>query len=275
MRHFEIVSHRFDNCAIRVKKNLRYDTPAQENNKDYKMIFGVIKKMNRKKKYVDSIRDSHDVIAYLMIIYNYITAQSFIGDGVGIFRSAQFKESFVPPQEMPEGVKKFLKNWNSSGGRYSKDVSGHDMLELDAYVHMTSPIRRLVDMLNMMIMLEKCGSSISEKARAFYTRWTSDSSIEYINTTMRSIRKVQNDCSLLKICMDDPTVQEKVYEGYIFDKLVRNDALYQYMVYLPEINMVNRFTSRYDKNNLSKQNFKIYVFTDQHSLKRKIRVEVQ
>ena len=48
--HFEIVSHRFDNCAIRVKKNLRYDTPAQENNKDYKMIFGVIKKMNRKKK---------------------------------------------------------------------------------------------------------------------------------------------------------------------------------------------------------------------------------
>ena len=26
---------------------------------------------------------------------------------------------------------------------------------------------------------------------------------------------------------------------------------------------------------LSKQKFKIYVFTDQHSLKRKIRVEVQ
>jgi hypothetical protein len=39
--------------------------------------------------------------------------------------------------------------------------------------------------------------------------------------------------------------------------------------------MVNRFTSRYDKQNLSKQTFKIYVFTDQNSLKRKIRVEVQ
>jgi hypothetical protein len=75
--------------------------------------------------------------------------------------------------------------------------------------------------------------------------------------------------------MDDPQVQETVYDGYIFDKLVRNDALYQYMVYLPEINMTNRFTSRYDKENLTKQKFKIYVFTDQHSLKRKIRVEVQ
>jgi len=272
---FKIISHRFDNCIIKVEKNLRYGTKAQETNVHYKKLFNIIKKMNRKHKYVDSINDSHDVIAYLMIIYNYLSAQRFISEGVGIFRSAQFKDTFVPPEDMPQGVRKFLKNWNSTGGKYSKDIGSHDMLELDAYVHITSPIRRLVDMLNMMTMLDIHGWKMSEKAKAFYARWTSDSNIEYINTTMRSIRKVQNDCSLLKFCMDDPTVQQKIYEGYIFDKLVRNDALYQYMVYLPEINMVNRFTSRYDKQNLSKQTFKIYVFTDQNSLKRKIRVEVQ
>ena len=92
---------------------------------------------------------------------------------------------------------------------------------------------------------------------------------------MRSIRRVQNDCSLLKICMDDEDTLNTIYDGYIFDKLIRNDALYQYMVYLPELNMVNRFTSRHDKTNLTKQQFKIYVFTDQVSLKRKIRVEIQ
>ena len=271
----EMIDCKILNTCITVKKNLRYGTAAQETNTHYKKLFGVIKKMNRKHKYVDSINDSHDVIAYLMIIYNYLSAQRFISEGVGIFRSAQFKDTFVPPEDMPQGVKKFLKNWNSTGGKYSKDIDSHDMLELDAYVHITSPIRRLVDMLNMMTMLDICGWKMSEKAKVFYAKWTSDSSIEYINTTMRSIRKVQNDCSLLKFCMDDPTVQQKIYEGYIFDKLVRNDALYQYMVYLPEINMVNRFTSRYDKQNLSKQTFKIYVFTDQNSLKRKIRVEVQ
>ena len=105
---------------------------------------------------------------------------------------------------------------------------------------------------------------MSERLRYFMLD-TSDSSIEYINTTMRSIRKVQNDCSLLKICMDDPTIQENVYDGYIFDKLIRNDALYQYMVYLPEINMVNRFTSRYDKDNLSRRNLKFrYSSTNIH-----------
>ena len=60
-----------------------------------------------------------------------------------------------------------------------------------------------------------------------------------------------------------------------FDKITRNDALYQYMVYLPELNMTNRFTSRHNKTNMTKQKFKIYVFTDQVSLKRKIRVELQ
>ena len=57
--------------------------------------------------------------------------------------------------------------------------------------------------------------------------------------------------------------------------MIRNDSLYQYMVYLPEINMVNRFTSRHNKKNLSKQQFRIFVFIEQNTLKRKIRVEVQ
>ena len=131
-------------------------------------------------------------------------------------------------------------------------------------------------MLNIMILQENEGLyDMSIEAKKFYNYWTQDSSLEYINTTMRSIRKVQNDCSLLKICMEDASILEKIYEGFIFDKIIRNDALYQYMVYLPEINMVNRFTSRYDRKNLSNQSFKIYVFVDENSLKQKIRVEIQ
>ena len=272
---YEVVDYKFYNSVIKLKKNLRYDTKEQENFPDYKELFKTISIMNKRKKYTDSIDSSHDVVAYLMILMNYLSAKELIKLKCGVFRSAKFNQSFVPPEELPKGVKKFLKNWNSQGGKYSKDVGDHDMLELDAYVHITSPIRRLVDLLNIIILQDKLGWEMSVKSKEFYERWTNDSSIEYINTTMRSIRRVQNDCSLLKICMDDPQVQETVYDGYIFDKLVRNDALYQYMVYLPEINMTNRFTSRYDKENLTRQKFKIYVFTDQHSLKRKIRVEVQ
>ena len=272
----KIVEYTFNNSVIRLKKNLRYDTKEQEGYGDYKILLEQIKFMNRQKKYMDSIDTSHDVVAYLMINMNYLSAKELIKVKSGIFRSAKFSDKFVPPEEIPSDVKKFLKNWNSMGGKYSKEFGDHDMLELDAYVHITSPIRRLVDLLNIITLQDKLGLyKMSDKAKEFYERWTSDSSIEYINTTMRSIRKVQNDCSLLKICMEDLKVLEKTYDGYIFDKMTRNDSLYQYMVYLPEINMVNRFTSRHNKKNLSKQQFRIFVFTEQNTLKRKIRVEVQ
>ena len=272
----EIIDYTFNNCVIKVKRNLRYDTDEQEHFKDYILLKPIVHAMNRKNKYIDSIDTSHDVVAYLMITMNYISARELIRLNTGIFRSAKFGSNFNPPENVPSDVKKFLKHWNSLGGKYSKHFGQHDMLELDAYVHITSPIRRLVDMLNIITLQDKLGLvKMSSSAKEFYDRWTNDSSIEYINTTMRSIRKVQNDCSLLKICMDDTETLNTIYDGYIFDKLIRNDALFQYMVYLPELNMVNRFTSRYDKPNLTKQKFKIFVFTDQVSLKRKIRVELQ
>ena len=45
----------------------------------------------------------------------------------------------------------FLTIWNSSSGHYDlyDERKCHQMLELDAYIHCTSPIRRLVDLLNM------------------------------------------------------------------------------------------------------------------------------
>ena len=167
--------------------------------------------------------------------------------------------------------------WNSFGGKYTtfKGLESHDMLDLDAYVHITSPIRRLVDLLTM-FELQDCLNifNYNDATRNFYNKWTNDESIEYINKTMRSIRKVQNDCSLLNICMNDKDILNKVYDGFIFDKIIRNDRLFQYMVYIPELKMSNRFTSRYDCVNLSKQQFTIFVFIDENKLKQKIRVEM-
>jgi exoribonuclease R len=271
----DIVDYNFYNSVIKVKRNLRYDTEEQENYDDYKKLFSLVEQMNTINKYSESIDNSHDVVQYLMVNMNYLSAKELIKLESGVFRGAKFNDTTVSTEEMSSGVKKFLKNWNSSGGKYSKKFGDHDMLQLDAYVHITSPIRRLVDLLNIMTLQDKLGLLVmSGKARTFYERWTSDSSIEYINTNMRSTRRVQNDCNLLEMCMNDTNILDKVYDGYIFDKSQRDDK-FQYTVYLQQLNMVNRFTSRHVKKNFTKQKFKIFVFTDQYSLKRKIRVEIQ
>lgn len=273
----ELLNYEFLNTSVIVKENFVYNSKKQLEYEPYKKMERFIKRLNKKRKYTDHIGDSHDTVAYLMIFMNYISAKELVKHKRGIYRSAKYNDNCDIPEHTPNEIKKFLKMWHSFGGKYTKfqNIEGHDMLDLDAYVHITSPIRRLVDLLSMIELQDCLGLfKYNQNTEAFYKKWTNDEALEYINTTMRSIRKVQNDCSLLNICMNDQEKLNKEYDGYIFDKIVRNDKLYQYMVYIPELKMSNRFTCRYDKTNLSKQRFKIFVFIDQIRLKQKIRLDL-
>ena len=274
--NYNIVSYKFLNTKIRIWRNYRYDTTELENNNILK-TYKIVKELNKKHKYVDNITTTHDMIAYLMILMNYYSARELKSKRTGIFRSAKLNKSYQPPDIVPDEVGKFLKIWHSFGGKYTKyeKMESHDMLDFDAYVHITSPIRRLPDFLNILKLQDVLGLvKLEGEALDFYNKWTSDKSIDYINQTMRSIRRVQNECNLLNMCQEDETITKKIYRGYIFDKIKRNDALYQYMVYLSEIKMTNRITTRHDMNLNSSYEFKIYVFRDEARLKHKIRLEI-
>jgi exoribonuclease R len=273
----KILLHKFVNTMIKVDKNLRYDTDEMKNYSEYNTLFQHIVLMNKKQKYVHNIKTSHEVVAYLMIVMNYMCALKLKTHKTGIYRSAKLNSSYQPPGNIDNDIQKFLKMWHSYGGKYCNynELESHDMLELDAYVHATSPIRRLVDLL-VSIELQKINNfqPLSDNAYKFYNNWTNDTKLEYINTTMRSIRRVQNDCSLLHLCYNNEKLKETIFKGHIFDKLIRNDKLYQYMVYLPKINMVNRFTTRIDIDNYSYKQFKIFIFMDEAKLKQKIRLKI-
>ena len=91
---------------------------------------------------------------------------------------------------------------------------------------------------------------------------------------MRAIRKVQCDCSLLDLCVNKPEFMEKTYTGYMFERIVRTDGMYQVFVYLPEINMTTRYTSIDVLENYQKAEFKLYLFKDEHNIKKKIRLMI-
>jgi exoribonuclease R len=144
---------------------------------------------------------------------------------------------------------------------------------MDAYIHITSPIRRLVDLLNMIQFQQVTGIiKLSENVNKFYNKWLED--LDYINVTMRSIRKVQCDCSLLDLCHNNPEVMDKEYDGYLFDKINRNDGLYQFVVFLPELKLSSRITMRDDFDNFECKKFKLYLFNNEENFKRKIRLQI-
>jgi exoribonuclease R len=144
---------------------------------------------------------------------------------------------------------------------------------MDAYIHITSPIRRLVDLLNLIKFQEilQMTSTLSPHASEFYMSWVDK--IDYINVTMRAIKKIQNDCCLLDTFSKN-MVLDKLYDGYCFDKIVRSDGLFQYVVFLPELKLTSRVTIREDMSNYECRQYKLFLFNNEERFKKKIRLQL-
>jgi exoribonuclease R len=275
----EIIETTYKNALIKVNKNYRYEEPELLCNSDFNFLLEVSSKMANTYKYMNVVRNSHDVVCYLMILMNCLTAKELVNYHTGIFRSTIINKDVIVPDELPEDVQRFIKIWNSSTSQYI-DINAetvkmirHDMLDMDAYIHITSPIRRLVDLLNIIQYQESSGIiQLSNNALNFKTKWLQE--LDYINITMRAIRKVQCDCNLLDACVNNPSILENLYDGYCFDKIIRNDGLYQFIVFLPELKLATRITLRDDLSNYDVRKYKLYIFNDEDRFKKKIRLQL-
>ena len=276
----EILDLKFVNCVIQVKRNYVYEQSELLEMNDYIYLLKLVKRLSLKYSYLNNIQDSHDVVGYLMIFMNYHAAQDLLKHNNGIFRSTTMKKIVTVPDNVPAEVGKFITIWNSFSGQYinmsenqDMQTTRHDVLEMDAYIHITSPIRRLVDLLNMIqFQFNRNMITLSEHAFTFYKQWLKE--MDYINTTMRSIRKVQNDCQILDLCSTNPKILDKLYEGYCFDKIAREDGLYQMIVYLPEIKLTSRVVIRDNIENYEKRQFQLYLFHNEEKFKKKIRLQL-
>jgi len=288
----EIVSTKYSNCIIRVNKNYVYEEPDLLFSEDYILLLDTVKKLTKNYRYINNVKNSHEAVSYLMILMNYFSAKELLKAKVGIFRSTVSKKkgssekdallSDSLPDSLPEDVGKFIKIWNSTYGQYidisllgSDDPSfyKHELLDMDAYIHITSPIRRLVDLLNMIKLQQVLNiATLSESASEFFMNWIQK--IDYINVTMRAIRRVQNDCALLDTSAKNLSILDCIYDGYCFDKLVRNDGLFQYIVYLPELKMTSKITVREDMDNYATRKYKLFMFNNEEKFKRKIRLQI-
>jgi hypothetical protein len=281
----EIYEIKYLNTKVKLYKNYVYEEPALLRDSQYKTLFhNVTNVLSPKHKYMDNIADSHDIVQYLMIFMNYYCAKELLVHKNGIFRSVVAKPSTNSCEldNLPEDVSKFLKMIQSFSGKYidiqtNNEPVRHDMMNMDAYIHITSPIRRLVDLLNMIQIQQNMGlAELSSEAVAFHQSWRKD--IDLINTQTRSIKRVQTDCNLLHLCSTTPELLEKIHEGYAFSKgsrLQKKDSeLDEYSVYLPELKLTTRVFTSTPIELYEKGNYKLYLFDNEEKFKKKIRLQV-
>ena len=283
---YKVISTSYSNCIIKVFRNFVYEEPALIKNADYNFLLDTSKQLIKQYRYIPSVRNSHELVSYLMVFMNFHCAKELLAKHVGIFRTTVVSGSYDSSgldTILNEDVSKFIKIWNSSCGQYinisaslAKDSDTnlkHELLEMDAYVHITSPIRRLVDLLNIIQLQHVSGLiNLSDNALQFYDKWIAQ--IDYINVTMRAIKKVQTDCLLLDKCYNKPEILELKYEGYCFDKLTRNDGLYQFIVFLPELKIASRITTRENMENFERRMYKLFLFKNEERFRTKIRLQL-
>lgn len=224
----------FSICVTKIKKNYYYDS---EQDADYEKISELFK-----------IKKANDLISKIMILFNTNAASRLAIHKNGIYKNVTHTYDFT-------------KNQSSDYQLYDDSVN---------YLHMTSPIRRMIDILNIyQLSVNEHLFQFSDNARAFNDKWLSQ--LEYVNKCFKSIKKVQNKCKILSVFENE---KHNVYKGYVYDKIMRSDNKYKYQVYLYDLNLIYDLTIIDDLIECSDYSFKLYVFHDESKLRNKVKLQL-
>lgn len=273
---------KYANALINVNKNYIYEDPKMlTNDPYYRKLFDLSYLMD------NSIKNSHDIVSHWMIQMNMFTGSLLAANKVGIFRSAVYVNANlrVDAVGLNEDTTRVIRMWNNTIGQYfpfMEDISiEHELIkskifknESKVYIHITSPIRRLVDLLNQIILMQHNGliKNVSGDATRFLEDWIKK--MDYVNTSMRSIRKIQTECELLNRVFNHPELMDIEHEGVVFDKIKKNDGSINYMIYLEKIKLLSRINTHSDIQNYTVCKCKMYLFEDEDKVNKKIRVQL-
>tara|TARA_A100001015_G_C14971803_1_gene705489 strand:- start:1198 stop:1713 length:516 start_codon:yes stop_codon:yes gene_type:complete len=167
-----------------------------------------------------------------------------------------------------------LQQWNQDKANYvlANKNKGHSLIGkgISAYAQSTSPIRRLVDIVNLthlqiILGLLNKTSVISDGLANI------EDNIKTINDKMNSIKTVQNKCNLLHKCTNISI--ETPYEGYVIAHEENKEAFHKYTIYIPSINIISYIETNYILNLREKSMYNIFVFEDETTLHKKVRLK--
>lgn len=294
----------FTNTLIMVKKNFIYEDDSLLKFYNYSNLFNITKYLQQINPYLNDIKDSHDIVAYYMIMMNYECSKKMIEKNIGILRITSENENIIENKKeqnnnlnnsqetqliVPTEIKQFINIWHSElSGMYCSTNTSHLTQKrhsliangLPSYTHITSPIRRLVDLINL-IEIQKSLNLIdlNDNANNFCKEWIEK--IDYINDSTKSIKKVQQNSILMNtlLCSTQIQPQNDIYNGFIIEKIILNECdnklfSFKYNVYIPSLKTISSFKSN-DKSLpiYSQYNFIIKIFLDELTYKNKLRLQ--
>jgi hypothetical protein len=163
---------------VYIDKNFVYEEESLLKNNSYRELLNLTKSIEA------TIENSHDLVSFWMIRTNEYCAKFMDDNQKGIFRNVTHNDN----------LNYGLNDWSHLSSQYVLYINRNS--QDIPYAQVTSPIRRIVDLLNQIVLCNLIRNSVSSDREDFFLkRWLSK--IDDINIETKKVRKLQFECSLL------------------------------------------------------------------------------
>lgn len=254
----EIIKYNFRETTIK-NKALSYqevDNILNGNSHNLALLYNFSKKLD------SSIDSSSKMVEYFMILYNKLVAETLYNyDNNTILRThiKNINESSISDSNLSNYLDKI--NQNAALYQINPDNTKHQHLELDFYTHATSPIRRYVDIINQLNII-----NFIENKPIFI-----EDKIDEINIFQKNLRKFYNYYKKLKIVFDSNN--SKNYDSFIVSINQKKIG-----IYIPDLDIEHKFIiiskKLWDTNNIIEEENSISVNDVKYSLFDKIQIKL-
>jgi hypothetical protein len=234
-----IVETTLTEAYICVKKNYVYESDELINHPHYQQLLSVSP---------PTVQNSYDLVSHWMEFYN-LNIKERVRDKMKINEFIYVHHYNVPREN------RYLVQLTQTN---PKGYYTYSALEKNDYIHCTSPIRRIVDIYNQSILLSLNFAPLN---------------IDFVNEKSKQVKKIQTECLLMNRCFNDPTIMNRSYSGFMFDKEKKGD-LYKYTIYIEDLKMVSFIKSETDYSLFSHLMFQLVLFQDEHQINKKIKLKV-
>lgn len=260
----------FGNALVKVRKNYAYEEDSLLANDRYQHLYRTTKSLD------SSVYDSHDVVSYWMIQVNTYLAETLYTYDIGIFRKSTLKYHERMDIGFNKQVCNALFHYKNASTDYvtSKDTDlKHVVMDKELYTHITSPIRRNVDLINQLLLLYRCHhvSGLSTSAQKYLISWTGN--LDKINRDTKSIKYVQNKVQLIDTCRKYARLSDELMNGIVVEEK-KGDVINHYVVFIKELQVFLPAVSDKELSEYDTCSIKVFLFEDENHVRNKIKIQI-
>jgi len=212
----------------------------------------------------NSITKLKSSVAYWMEFYCAEAGNRLWQTGEGIFMRLRGRKMPVQQLVVKNSVREVSEAKYYMNNNYNDSPTTAE--EEPRYAQVTSPIRRWIDIYNQQFLIKGGGKQEPSPP------------IDVINEKMRQIRKLQMDSALMNR-FPEISAFGKIGKTFtailidVFEQAHKNGKKYKYTVFLEDLNMVSRLTTTQPLDeSVPSHTVRIFIFNDEHFLKKKIKL---